>query len=227
MKVILKLLFLLLVFSAGNHFVAAGSMPEDSIDIQVLYNGRVWRNLYYRVQGDQFFHNSGFVSGSVTLMGRTFPGQSLRLDSYNDELLLLTDKGIILQLNKELIDEFTLRHDSRIFRFCNLRADSVRSLTGFVNVLSEGAASLYVKYNKEILILAVENKFDLFAENIRIYIEKDGVVSRIVSQGDFLRMLGDKKQQVRTYMKTNRIRFSRKDPERIKPAVDYYNTLQL
>lgn len=227
MKVSLKLLFLLLVFSAGNHFAASGSVPEDTVDIQVLYNGRAWRNLFYRIQGDQFFFNSGFVPGSVTLMGRTFHGQSLRFDSYSDELLILTRKGIILQLNKELVDEFSLEFDNRVFRFCNLRADSVRSLTGFVNVLSEGSASLYVKYSKEILILAVENKFDLFADNIRIYLKKDGIISRIGSQGDLLRLLGDKRHQVRAYMKSSRIRFSGKDPDRIKPAVDYYNTLQL
>lgn len=228
MKVILYFLLLAGGFSAVNQSVAATeSMPEDTVDIQVLYNGRVWRNLYYRIHGDQFFFNSGFVPGSVSLAGRTFRGQSLRLDSYSDELLLLTNKGIILQLNKELIDEFSLEFNSRSFRFRNLRTDSLRSLTGFVNILSEGTASLYVKYIKEILVLAVENKYDLFTENQRIYLEINGITSRIGSQGDLLRLFGEKRQQVRAYMKSNGIRFIKKDPESIKPVVDYYNTLQL
>ena len=228
MKAILRLFFLLLVFSGGNPFVAAGSMPEmpeDSIDIQVLYNGRAWRNLFLRIDGDQFFFNSGFVPGTVTLTGRAFPGQSLRLDTYNDELLILTDKRIILQLNKELIDEFTLNLGGRVFRFLNFRTDSLRPLRGFVNVLSQGTASLYVKYSMQIL-LADDVSKNAFSENIKIYLEKDGVISRIVTQGNFLRLFGDKKQEVRAYMKAQRIKFYRNDPESMKPAVDYFNSLQ-
>jgi len=205
----------------------AGAFPADTIDIQVLYNGRAWRNLHYKIQGDQFLFNSGFTPGSVTMRGRTFQGQSVRYDCYNDELLLLTGKGIILQLNKELIDGFTLEYDNRIFKFRNFESDSDRSLTGFVNVLSEGAASLYVKYSKEVLILAVENKFDLFTDNIRIYVEKDGITTRVINKGDLLRLLGDRKQQVRDYIKSNMIRVTTKVPESVRPVIDYYNSLQL
>lgn len=204
----------------------AGAFPADTIDIQVLYNGRAWRNLHYKIQGDQFLFNSGFIPGSVTMRGRTFQGQSVRFDCYNDELLLLTGKGIILQLNKELIDGFTLEFDNRIFKFRNFKNDSDRSLTGFVNVLSEGDASLFVKYSKEVLILAVENKYDLFTDNIRIYLEKDGITTRVSNKGDLLRLLADRKQQVRDYIKSNRIRVTAKAPESIRPVIDYYNTLQ-
>lgn len=204
----------------------AGALPADTIDIQVLYNGRAWRNLHYKIQGDQFLFSSGFIPGSVTMRGRTFQGQSVRYDCYNDELLLLTGKGIILQLNKELIGEFTLEHDNQVFLFRNFGTDSDQSLTGFVNVLSEGTASLFVKYNKEVLILAVENKFDLFTDNIRVYVEKDGISARVGNRGDLLRLLADRKQQVRDYIKSNRIRVTAKAPESIKPVVDYYNSLQ-
>jgi len=228
MKFIFHVLLLAGMFLTGSPgLTAAEAMPGDTVDIQALYNGRVWRNLYYRIQGDQFFFNSGFVPGSVTLAGRVFPGQTIRFDCYSDELLILTNKGIIIQLNKELIDEFTVEQNSRLFRFLNLRPDSVRSLTGFVNVLCEGTASLYAKYSKEILLLAVVNKFDLFADNIRIYLEKDGIVNRIGSRGDLLRLLAGEKQKVRAYMKSNGIRFSKKDPELIRPVIEYYNTLQL
>ncbi len=203
----------------------AGESPADTVDIQVLYNGRAWRNLHYKIQGDQFLFTSGFIPGSVTMRGRTFHGQSVRYDCYNDELLLLTGKGIILQLNKELIEGFTLEYDNRVFLFRNFDTDSEKSLPGFVNVLSEGAVSLFVKYSKEVLILAVENKYDLFTDNIRIYVEKGGITARLSNRGDLLRLLDDRKQQVRDYIKSNRIRVTAKSPESIKPVIDYYNSL--
>lgn len=204
----------------------AGESPADTVDIQVLYNGRAWRNLHYKIQGDQFLFTSGFIPGSVTMRGRIFHGQSVRYDCYNDELLLLTGKGIILQLNKELIEGFTFEYDNRVFFFRNFDTDSEKTLSGFVNVLSKGNASLFVKYSKDVLILAVENKYDLFTDNIRIYVEKDGITTRISNRGDLLRLLADRKQQVRDYIKSNRIRVTAKAPESIKPVIDYYNSLQ-
>ncbi|MBN2666425.1 MAG: hypothetical protein JXR67_07935 [Bacteroidales bacterium] len=204
----------------------AGAVAGDTVDIQVLYNGRAWRNIYYKIQGDQFLFNSGFIPGSVTMRGRTFQGQSVRYDCYNDELLLLTGKGIILQLNKELVDGFTLEHNNRSFIFRHFKTDTVSSLTGFLNVLSEGNASLYVKYSKEVLILAIENRYDIFTETIRMFVEKDGIITRIGNRGTLLRLLADRKQQVRNYMKSNSLRFSKKDPESIRPVIDYYNSLQ-
>lgn len=219
-------LFLVCLPSVMCSEASAVVFPADTVDIQTLYNGRAWRNLHYKIQGDQFLFNSGFIPGSVTIRGRTFQKQSVRYDCYNDELLMLTAKGIILQLNKELVDGFTLEYNNRVFTFRNFKSDSAGFFTGFVNVLSEGSASLLVKYSKEVLILAVENKYDLFTDNIRIYAEKDGITNRISSKGDLLRFVGDRKQQVRDFIKSSRIRVSKKDPETIRPVIDYYNSLQ-
>ncbi len=63
----------------------AGALHADTADIQVLYNGRAWRNLLYRIQGDQLLFNSGFIQGSVTIRGTTKAPESIRpvIDYYN------------------------------------------------------------------------------------------------------------------------------------------------
>ena len=87
---------------------------NDTIDIQILYNGRAWRNLYYKIKGDQFLFSPEFLPGSVTIEGKTFSNLQLKYDIYNDELIIITDNGIILQLNKEMIDLFSMIFDNNL-----------------------------------------------------------------------------------------------------------------
>jgi hypothetical protein len=199
---------------------------NDSIDIQVLYNGRAWRNLYYKIKGDPFLFTTEILPGSVTVEGKTFNNIPLKYDIYNDELITLTDRGIILQLNKEMIDLFTINYNDKILRFKKLVADSVNSLSGYVNILYDGNISLYIKYRKEILLLAVENKYDMFNEIDKIYLEKDGKIVQIHGKREFINLFSDQKQQVQDFIKGNKIRISKKVPESFIPLTEYYDKLR-
>lgn len=205
---------------------ATGTNTSDTIDVQTLYNGRAWRNLYYRVRGDQFLFTSDFMPGSVTIHGKEFNNIQVKYDIYNDELLTFTGHGIIVQLNKEMTDLFNMNYNNQVYYFKRMDADSVNSLSGYVNILYNGPSPLYVKYRKEILMLAVENKFDLFNEIDRIYLQKDGKIIPINGKKEFLGLLKDHKQQVHSFIKSNKIRITKKNPESFKPVIEYYDKIR-
>jgi hypothetical protein len=205
--------------------VPGGLAMSDTIELQILNNGRAWRNLYYKIKGDQFLYSPEFLPGSVTIEGRTFNNLKLKYDIYNDELIMITDNGIIIQLNKEMVASFSVIFDD-VYSFKKLEADTLNSLSGYVNVLYDGNTSLYVKYRKEILQLAVENKYDMFNQINRIYVRKDGVLSRVDSKREFLNLFKDKKQQLHTFIKANKLKLSRKNPASFKPVIEYYDTLR-
>jgi hypothetical protein len=207
-------------------FVASYPENHDSIEKQILYNGRAWRNLYTKIKGDQFLFTADLLPGSVTIGKRTFENLILKYDIYNDELLTTTDHGIILQLNKEMVDYFNMKYIDKTYFFKKLDADSLNTLSGYVNILYEGHVSLLVKYRKEILLLAVENKYDLFNQLHKIYLKKDGEIILINSKRDFLKQLEDRKQQVRTYIKSNRLKITKKNPESFQPVIEYYDRLR-
>lgn len=217
---------LITALSSGISCFSVIPAANDTIDIQTLYNGRAWRNLFYKVKGDQFLFSPEFLPGSVTIDGKLFDGITLKYDIYNDEILAITDHGIILQLNKEMIDFFTLNYGNREFNFKKLDSDTLNSLSGYVNVLYQGRTSLYIKYRKEILLLAFENKYDMFNQINRVYVEKNGKMLRVDNKGELLKLLEDKKHQIRSYMRSNKIRVSRKSPESFMPVIEYYDKLQ-
>ena len=220
----------ILILTCLSEITVSGAFPgtdgNDTVDIQKLYNGRAWRNLYYRIKGDQFLFTTEFLPGNVTVEGKKYSNLRIKYDIYNDELLIITDHGIILQMNKEMIDLFDMKYNDQVYYFRNLDADSLSSISGFINIMYEGKTSLYVKYRKEILLLAVENKYDMFNQINRIYLEKGGTMTQVNTRREFLNLLKDHKQQVHSFIKSNKIRITRKNPESFKPVVEYYDKLQ-
>jgi hypothetical protein len=202
--------------------------PQDSLGKQILYNGRVWRNLYQHIDGTQFLFSSDFIHGSVTMNGMTFnsPDLMLKLDLINDELLLLTDRGSTLQLNKQMVDRFTLRHDNRQLQFRNLEADSLNGLRGYVNVIHEGKTALYVRYKKEIRLRDGPGDRDTFIQTHRIYLVKDGIAHQVNNRKNLVSLLKDRKTEVKDFMKTNRVQISRNNPVSFAPVLEYYDKLK-
>lgn len=227
---ILLLAFFPVLFSASK--ASQLQIRDDSfqnrdsiLKAQILYNGRVWRNLYMRVRETQFLFSSAFMNGSVVMNGRKFDNLPVLYDIYNDEILTPGSKGTIIQLNKEMVDSFDLTYNLRKYRFAKLSDDSVRGLSGYVNILYPGKSTLYLKYRKEIALLEVDDRYDKFYQINRLYIIHDGVVRQISSRKDLLRIMEDHKAQVRNFMRRNNINVSRKDPDSFVPVVRYYDSL--
>jgi hypothetical protein len=232
----LTFIFFLIILSGSEIYSRASDNPcsvslkladQDSLfESQILYNGRVWRNLYYKVREDQFLFSPDFLRGSVTINGKSFKNISLRYDIYNDEIMTITNHGSVLQLNKEMVDSFNLIFQDRRYYFTKIQEDTLKGFTGYMNVLSSGKTPLFVKYKKEIELLAVDKKFDEFYQIHRIYFMKDGFVKLINSKKEFLNLLEDKKLQIRNFIKKNRLRISKKDPYSFLPVIGYYNSLE-
>ena len=231
---LIGILFFVFLLSTDSFSTETGSSEiiplsiretRDSIEIQILFNGRAWRNLYYKVKGDQFLFSDEFLTGSVSIDGRTFENLKIKYDIFNDEVILITDHGIIIQLNKEMIDLFSMEYNNTTYHFKNLDADSLDILSGYVNVLYDDSTSLYVKYRKELLQLAVENKYDMFNQVNKIFIKRNGEILRIDSKGEFLKLLNDQKHQLHNFIRSNKIKVSRKYPESFVPVIEYYNKL--
>ncbi len=199
---------------------------QDTAGKQILYNGRLWHNLYYRVQGDQFLFTSGLLPGTVTIDGRLFKNVLISYDIFKDEVLAMNDIGRMIQLNKEKVDGFNFEYNFRKYQFKNLEADSLNNLEGYVNVLFDGELTLFVKYRKEIEMLAVEDKYDQFYQVHRIYLRNEGINYLIRGKRGFLKHLSDKKQQVRNFIKTNKLQVTRKEPDSFVPVLEYYTNLK-
>jgi hypothetical protein len=231
---ILLLTFLFSLFTGCFLFTLDGfgqSLPlgpgqEDPLkEDQILFNGKLWFNHYYHVRGDQFFLSKSYLPGSLTINGKFYKNIGIIYDIYNDEIIIKTNLGNLLQLNKEMVDSFTLFSGNIKNRFINIREDSLLGVKGYVNVMYSGKSGLLVKYKKEIELQAVDDKYDLFFQTYKIYLVKDGIAHQINNKNDILNVLDEKKAQIKDFVKRNKIKVSKKDPQSFIPVIKYYDTL--
>jgi len=210
--------------------VSIDIIPESGSDTiivnQDLYNGRIWRDLYVSIQEDQFLFSYDFLPGSVNINGNSFTNMMLRYDILNDEVLTLTNNGFILQLNKEMVDGFSIIHNSKIYKFSNISAGHQGNIDGYVDVRYNGGTALYIKHKKEISKITVGKDYENFIQADRVYIVKDGIFHQVRNTRDFKKILSDKKNEIKAYMKENRILISRKSPDTYVPVLEYYDTLK-
>ena len=197
------------------------SLKED----QVLYNGILWHNLYHKIKGNQFLFSDDFLPGSLIINSKSYNNLGISYDIYNDEIITLTNHGSILQLNKEMVDSFALVFNFKTYRFKNAMEDSLTVIKGYVNVLYKGKSSLYVKYKKEIQLLAVDYKYDLFFQTYRIYFLKDGIIHQISNKSELLKLLYEDKAQIKEFIKKNKLKISKKEPESFVPVIRYYDSI--
>ena len=204
-----------------------GSLIGDTIaDNQLLFNGRIWKNLNSNVVGDEFLFSKEWITGDININEITFHDVPLRYDIYNDQLLAYYNRTTFVQLNKELIREFTLEYLNKKNTFKNFSGGKDNPVNGFGQVLYEGNTYLIIKHEKRIQQLAVDNKFDQFYQLQTLYILKTGKYYRVNSKRDLINILSDKKQQVQNYIREKKIRVRKKVPESYIPVLQYYDTLK-
>jgi hypothetical protein len=230
------LLFLSILISSGFKETESDNpiticmvdVSQDSLPgKQALYNGRIWRNLYsYKYKGDQFLFSDKFLPGTITISGRSFDNIRLRYDIYNDEIMTITDNNSVLQLNKELVERFSIDFENSTHSFIRIKEDSIsNNLKGYVDVLYNGKNGLYIKYRKVITTITEGALYNVFIQEQDVYVLKDGIVHIIKKKKDFIGLLADKKQQVRSYIKTNKIKVSRALPRNFVYVLRFYDSL--
>jgi hypothetical protein len=212
-------------FSTTPELFLSNSIQDTIISNQILYNGRAWRNTYTAVKGDPYLFSSQFMTGSVTISGITFKNNKLLYDICKDEVMILSDRNFILQLNKELMERFTLTYNNQVYRFVKITQDSTKILNGFLNELYAGRSAVYVKYKKTIDSKAVEDKYDGLVESFKVYVIKDGIPHLVKTRRQLIGLFKDNKQKITAYIRSNRLEISGKRPESFVPVAEYYDSL--
>ncbi len=235
MRILTKFLFFSIILlsihycpvNASEHAGSEAIQPQDQEipEKQILYNGRIWRNEYSQLKGDQFLFSQEYSPGKVTVSGKLFDDIELRYDIYLDELITKTRQGIILQLNKEMVNAFTIEVNNKSYSFLKLNDDSLNNERGYVNVLYSNNLGLIVKYKKEILLLAVDKKYDAFFQYHRIYVMKSGKVYPINKKNDVLKLFPENRQEIRSFIKSNKLAVTKKNPESFIPVIEFIDKL--
>lgn len=194
-----------------------------------LVNGRIYSQPFMKAWGHPFFQNIHWISGSVTVNGKTFHGLQLNYDIFRDELIFLDEsqdgsKRIII-LNKNQVTKFTLEDHS----FIKLEPsdDSNISENQFFEFLYGGETSLLKKWNKEFESNATQEypngKF--LDSNTTRYVLKNNQLFKISSRNALLKVCEDKKEEMKKYCRNNSINVRTGPDQKLVGFIEHYNSL--
>ncbi|NSW93909.1 MAG: hypothetical protein HPY62_04265 [Bacteroidales bacterium] len=191
---------------------------------KMLLNGRIWMNQYSKVTGTQFYLTDKYLKGSVYIKGHKYDDLDLRYDICNDELVLKYETWPVIYMNKELVDSFSVSFD-RTHKIINTGINRSGMFGGYVNLLYSGPTSLYVKYTKKIYPLGDNGLKDLFVEKHYVFLKKNDKIVPVSNSKKFLKLLNDKKKEVRHFIKSKGYRVSSGKPETFVPILEFYDSL--
>ena len=174
-----------------------------------------------------WFASEDWLTGSVYYDGELFDGVALMLDLSRD--LLISEhypSGQPIALISEKVRSFTLAGHF----FENIDNASVNNSlpgSGFYEILYPGETRLIARRQKlqkqEIKDLAVEIYYD---ERSRYFIFKNGVYFPVKGRSTALRVLKDKKPEIKRYLRQANLSFASDREPLLRAIAEFYDTLR-
>jgi hypothetical protein len=138
------------------------------------------------------------------------------------------DREEIVQLNKEMIDSFSITFENKVYNFSKVidkRLNEKEDVQGYFCLLYKHESALYVRYKKDISPHITDKSDGTFLQTQKIYLVNDNAVHPLSGINDLVRALNTNEVQLRNWLKANNIKISKKRPESFVPAIRYYDSL--
>lgn len=192
-----------------------------------LYNGSEYvQYMHLLKEGHPYLDTSALINGSVYYDGTAYKNVPMLYDIIKDELVIQHfNKVFLVQLVRSKIDSFILQ----THHFLHLGKDSVTEgniQEGFYDRLYNGKVKLYVRRRKFIKesIRDMEVERNVYQKD-QYFLYKDGVYHDVYTESSILKLLKDKKPELRQALRKQGVRF-RKDRERaMKLMAEQYDAL--
>jgi hypothetical protein len=213
-------------FNSGTSIFSPISVQDTLKERQILYNGLLWTNKYHKFDGDQYLFSDIFLPGSLYFNNHIFRDLDLRYDIVSDEIMIPQSLDVIVQLNKEMVDSFTLVFKKKEYRFINLREDSLLGSSGYLNVLYQGRSALYSKYIKTIATVITDKSNGYFNEIMQLILVLDEKAYKIRRLRDILKLIPSESERIRHFVREKRLKVSINNPDSFIPVIRYYDSLK-
>jgi hypothetical protein len=151
----------------------------------------------------------------------------IKFDIYADEILIPVDLDEVVQVNKEMVDSFSIRYENFTYRFekFNDSLEKKLDVNGYLCVLYKGETALYIKYGKYIMPNITDKSDGEFIETRKVYLVKDKTLYPILSITDLSKALNIDKQVMKNFLKKNKLKILMNNPVSIIPIIRFYDDL--
>jgi hypothetical protein len=252
-KISLTIFILLLTFpiTAQQSFTLYGDNEKDNYKTAVEFQHDYLYKIYYQKVGstDKLINGKEYVpyynrsklkpllfkdkkhTASISLNERKYSDVSLEYDTYLDEVICFDKSRVInnrfyqIALNKDPIVGFGLytEQDSLIFRhFKSGKEINFNLEDGFYEVVYEGGSKYIIKHKSTVFEKEGIDEYYYTPVN---YVKVGNAFHRIITSGGFIKLFGEKSDEIRKFMRTYKVNIRKTDKKQIAKILKFYDKL--
>jgi hypothetical protein len=170
-----------------------------------------------------YFSIDDWTFGSIVYWHELYENVPVMYDLSTDQVITEHNRGNAIKLFGEKVDGFII--SDHIFE--RLRSNGKDNITeGFYEKLYGGPSKVYAKhqkmYREELTSKEVIRHFE---ETSRYFVLKDSALNFVKTKSSIIDVFEDRKQEVKTFIKKNKIRFREKKGAAIVRVAEFYDSL--
>jgi hypothetical protein len=209
--------------------------PPSATNLQQLYfkeigdNAQIYHGSEFirngiKINGSPFFGSDSLLSGSVSYQGSLYENRNLQYNLLTDELITnnYTHTSFIA-LSTEKVDSFVISNQL----FVRLVATKLNGLpkNKFYGLLVSGEPGLYVNRYKRFVAASgsIDAKYSAYNE---YYICLKNAYYPVNGKNELLEIFADKKDEIKKYIRSNKIKFNKNLESSLVLTVIYYSRLK-
>ncbi len=184
---------------------------------------------YGTIQNHPYFLDDYWEEGQIVYDGQAFDSVYMMYEIYSDLVLVesFSSKGAlsVIKLHSPLISSFKLLGHT----FIRLQTDSLQNIQeGFYDLLYDGEKlQLYSRRIKMIVKDdAVNSVAETFTQKDKFYLKKDGQYFQVKKKKSVLKVLHDRKKELKAFARSNQLFFSSDQERSIMALAEYYDNLK-
>lgn len=189
-----------------------------------VYNGSAYIDYLFKMEGTPFLYDLDLSKGWISYEGEKYDPVSILYDlTRNQVVILMPDSISRAVLPNEFIDSFQLAGHT----FIHLKEDQTQNLqvAGFYDVLQGGKVQLLARRTKFIKEKFRENQVvRVMTSKDFFYIHKSGLYYLVSDKKDIVRVLGDRKGDIKKMMRSQHLKLNGKNFENtLLSVVTFYD----
>lgn len=192
-----------------------------------LYNGSKYQAPEHAVDEHPYFFSDDWIMGDVFYDDEWFGNVPLMFDLHSGQLIAEhLSSGHPIRLVNEKLSHFSLAGHT-FEKIVNESVGGSLPLTTFYDILYPGETKVIAWYQKFVRDLIESHDIvRTFEARTRYFIFKNGVFFPVKSKASVLKILSDKKKDLKKFLKANRIQFSDNRESAMKKLAGFYDTLR-
>lgn len=215
---------------------------QQEADIKKLYsskvetpkeflNGKEYESYYSRVKAKPLLFYEKKRSASIITKTRKYTNLTLQYDTYLDEVIYSDTSRTLnfrfpqIALNKDIVDEFYLYFEDDVIHFINYRepeASLISLKEGFYELVFEGGFKFVIKHESKEYLREGRNNYKYSPV---YFISTGEKFLTFNNRKSFLRLFGNKSEDVKRFIKSSGIKIGRADKFQIVSILKYYDAL--